>query len=120
MIKTGRWSNTLVANTVWRGDTCHNAHGGGSGGKLDSGGHRGDRHLARGAGSYHTVTGLANVTETLPLRGTKRKSDLGALYDSQAVVGGLVDVWTTINKVSGHVRTGRSIARVRAIVCKFM
>ena len=37
----------------------------------------------------------------MPLRGMKRKASLGPLDENDAVLGGLIDVWTTINKCQG-------------------
>ena len=107
MIRTGRWANTLVANATqhWRGVLLGHA--------LTS--HVGHVHLPTTPAQH--VFGLPKVVQELPLRGLKRPPDLGPLYDSDSCLGSLVDVWTTINKVPGHLKVGPAVA---AIIDRFL
>ena len=69
MVKTGRWANTLVA--PHRVDNR----------RLRIGGTNDTSVEVRNTGAQHDVTGLARITQTMPLRGQKRTAELGQLYN---------------------------------------
>ena len=51
-------------------------------------------------------TGLPKVTQSMPCRGSANVEDEGVVYDPHACVGGLVDTWTSVNEIHGHIETG--------------
>ena len=51
------------------------------------------------------------MTQSMPFRGIANVEDKGFLYDLHACVGGLVDTWTSVNEIHGHIETGMALRR---------
>ena len=119
MVRTGRWANTLVASHRLRTAPGGIALTTGSTVATDTQvlrtptvGRPASSDIGDGAHSSGThVTGLPRVAQVMKLR-PGDPVDMGPLYDANTCIGGLVDCWTSVQRVTGHATVGPQISAI--------
>ena len=130
MVRTGYWSNTLVATHLLRATPSVQPSapvttpgtpivcGDGTflaptiGGMCSPPPPLGaNHHPGHVFGKSVRHTGMPNVLQPTPLR-PQPTAVLDPLYNPSTCVGGLVDVWTSVQRVPGHFVVGASISAI--------